>query len=448
MAGVKIVLVGGGSVMWTPTILDNLTSSPLLSGSHITLFDIDAEALALTSRLAARYAQNGGPSLTFSHTVNRTEALEGADFVLVTISTGGLATMRHDLEIPERYGIFQTVGDTVGPGGLSRALRNAPVFLSLARAMEKSCPKAWMFNLSNPLSVLTRVVTKETAIRALGLCPGVAGVARQYAGFFGVELGRCAYVNSGIDHCAWFTEFVVNSIQALSRLREKGLDSWLAKPPAEAKADPVFGSLHSLRCGLLLGRQLGVIPAIGDRHMVEFFPTFVSGSANVERYGLVRTSIADRQGHYATCRADLLRLLGQEPHSVGPPGASAAHHSDDIAGWIGALSGGPSIEDNVNAPNLGQVPELPLGAVVETRGLLDSAGLHPLAAPLPEQLAAVIYPHVIRQELTVEAAVEGSMEKALSVLVTDPLVPNPETARTMLEEMMAANKDWLPQFRQ
>ena len=120
--------------------------------------------------------------------------------------------------------------------------------------------------------------------------------------------------------------------------------------------------------------------------------------------------------------------------------------SDDVGGWIAALSGGPPIEDNLNAPNRGQIPQLPLDAVVETRGVLDATGYHPLASPMPPALAAVVEPHAIRQELTVEAAVEGSADKALAALITDPLGGRPENAGAMLGEMMAATRAWLPQF--
>ena len=448
MPNLRIVLVGGGSVAWTPGVLSNLLGNKRLAGSHIVLHDVNAEALALTCRLALAYKEQFSPPFAFSHTTDQAEAFDGADHVVVTISTGGLKAMKVDLEVPEQYGIFQTVGDTVGPGGLLRALRNVPVFLAMAREMERRCPQAWMLNLSNPLSALTRVVNKETGIRALGLCHGVLGVAQQYAEFLGVGLAECAYVNTGIDHCAWFAEFRVSGRAAVDMLCEKGLDAWLAKSPAEAKADPVFAPLYDLHCGLMLGRQLGALPAIGDRHMVEFFPTFLQGMENVERYGLVRTSIADREGYYASRLSRVHRWLsGEEPLRIQEAtDVVGARQGDDIAAWIVALEGGSAFEDNLNAPNIGQIAELPLGAVVETRGVLDGTGCRPLVSPMPKQLAAVIMPHVLRQELTVEAALEGSFETALAVLSTDPLVGRIETARPMLEKMLGATREWLPQF--
>ena len=444
MADLNIVLVGGGSYGWGPRVVQNILSSDFLEGSRVVLHDLDPEALQLIFELAGKMKEEAGSTTTFAQSVDQRAALEGADYVVVTISTGGLEAMQVDLEVPEKYGIFQTVGDTVGPGGLLRTLRNVPVFLQLARAMEECCPDAWMINCSNPLSSLTRVVNKETGIRAVGMCHGVRGTAAMFARFFGVELDACAYVNTGVDHCSWFTDLRVNQRGVCQLLREKGVDEWLTLPVAAARQDPVFKDLYSARCGLLLGQQLGALPAIGDRHLVEFYPTFLQGVENVDRYGLERTTIGERQQGRTRARARVERLLSGEEHLEVERGAIAG---DDVAGWIAALAGGPMIEDNLNAPNIGQIPQLPSGAVVETRGVLDATGLRPLVSPMPAPLEAVIRPHVLHQELSVEAAVEGSFAKALEVMAGDPLVGHADQARPLLEEMMAGTRQWLPQFQ-
>ena len=448
MPNLKITLIGGGSYAWTPGVLANLLTNRRLGGSAIVLHDLNPEALALTHRLGRMYLQKLDVDAAIDQTTDQAAALDGADYVIVTISTGGLQTMRADIEIPEKYGILQTVGDTVGPGGLSRALRNIPVFLQMARAMEQRCPNAWMLNLSNPLSTITRAVNKQTGVRALGLCHGVLGVAMEYAEFLGADLSECAYINTGMDHCSWFTEFNVRGRRLRDLLDEKGLDRWLSLPPVQAQEDPTFGKLHAFRCGFLLGRALGALPAIHDRHMVEFFPTFLQGPENVERYGLARTSMDDRERYYLARRARIERWLSgeEEVHLQVAGDVAGRRQSDDLGAWISALEGWTVFEDNLNAPNIGQIPELPLGPIVETRGLLDGAGYHPLASPMPAQLQAVIHPHVTRQELTVQAAVEGDFDKALAVLAADPLLEHVGTARPMLEEMMTATKEWLPQF--
>jgi alpha-galactosidase/6-phospho-beta-glucosidase family protein len=446
MANVKIVLVGGGSITWTPGLVGKILAQRHLDGAHIVLHDIDEQALESTYRLSLMHKEKMGSACTFEQTTDLDRALDGADYVLVAISTGGLLSMRPDLEIPEKYGIYQTVGDTTGPGGLSRALRNVPVFDRLAKAMLRHCPDAWMLNLTNPLSALTRTVNRN-GIKALGLCHGILGVARSYAQFFGVPMSQLAYVNSGIDHCAWFTHMAVDGRDAREILAERGLDEWLCLPPQEAEQDETFAPLARLRVGLMVARDLGVLPAIGDRHLTEFLPTFLQGD-NVERYGLVRTTIADRQANYDRKRAEIQRVLsGETPLVVAEPtDVLGERQADDVGSWIAALEGKTLVEDNLNAPNIGQIPQLPLGAIVETRGVLDGTGFHPLASPLPPQLEAIVRPHALREEMTIDAALEGDFDKALAVLVTDPLLVRPDDARPMLEEMIAATRAWLPQF--
>lgn len=441
MSNLKIVIVGGGSYAWTPKLVCNILLNEFLDGCEIMLHDLNAEALELTHAACLKYRDAAGSSTRIEQTTDQAAALDGAHAVVVTITTGGFRAMAQDLAIPEKYGVFHTVGDTVGPGGLVRALRNVPVFLQLGRAMEEHyCPTAWMLNCSNPLCALTRVVNRETSIRALGVCHGVPHIVKAFADFFGAELDQCAYVNTGIDHCSWFTHFRVDGRCAWELLREKGVDDWLALPADQAEQDETFKGIYSLRVGILLGRNLGGLPAISDRHMVEFVPGFLDSEETVKEYGLRRTTIEEREKGAAEGRAKLERILSGEEE------VKASRGSDPIDTSIAALYGGPPREDNLNAPNVGQVPQLPEGAIVETRGVLDSAGVHPLVSPLPAPLEAVVRPHTIRETLTVDAALEGDFEKALAALSSDPLIKNADVARPLLKEMIAATKEWLPQF--
>ena len=440
MSNLKITLVGGGSFGWTPRLFGNILQTDFLNGSEVMLFDLNEEALGLLQGLCEKYVALVGSNVIVKHTTNRQEALEGADATVVTITTGGLSAMRHDLEIPEKYNIYQMVGDTVGPGGLLRSLRNVPVFLDLARAMEKYCPDGWMLNCSNPLSALTRVVDRETSIKALGVCHGVPNVAKNFAQFFGVDVSDCAYVNSGIDHCAWFTDFVIEGDSAIDRMKAMGVDDWLALSPEAAEADETFGVLSRLRNGIRFGLDLNVLPAIGDRHLFEFLPGYLNDRDQMAKSGLVQTSVDSREQGKVDAQASLEKMLGAGEELKVPAS------SDDVAGWIAALYGGPVIEDNLNAPNIGQVAQLPQGVIVETRGVLDQTGFRPLVSPLSEDLEAIVRPHALREELTVDAALEGDFDKALRAMKSDPLLPSPEIARPLLEELIGATKAWLPQF--
>jgi len=442
MRDLKIVHVGAGSFAWTPNLLANVFGSEPLRTSELVMFDLNPDPLELTHRLALKFKEASGFATTVTATTDQEAAFADADYVVVTITTGGLRAMAADLTIPERYGITMTVGDTGGPCGLSRALRGVPVYLQMARAMERLCPQAWMLNCSNPLCALTRVVNKETGIRALGVCHGVRNRVRMLADFFQCPLDRFHFINTGIDHCSWFTELTVDGRPAQDLLIEKGVQEWLKLPPAQAERDPVFGPIFGFRCGLMLWPLVGALPAMSDRHLTEFFPWFQRHDG-IEQYGLVRTSVADRQRGIAEGRARVERMLtGEEalPPLVGE------RAMDNMAGWMIALSGGMTVEDNLNAPNTGQVPQLPDGAIVETRGVLDGTGAHCLTSPLTPPLEAILRPHVLREELTVEAALEGSFEKALAVLTLDPLLADLTEARPLLEELIGATREWLPQF--
>ena len=251
--------------------------------------------------------------------------------------------------------------------------------------------------------------------------------------------GACAYVNTGIDHCAWFTQFLVNVRPAMEQLKEMGIDEWLAMPPEQAEQDATFADLFRLRCGIMIGQNLNVLPAIGDRHMFEFLPGFLNDPKAMKQYD--GTDIGCGPGERTGDSQDRLSRLIRDDESVTLPGSS-----DDVAAWIAALNAGPPVEDNLNAPNIGQIPQLPEGAVVETRGVLDASGLRPLVSPMPPEIEAIVRPHALRAELTVDAALEGDFDKALAAMMSDPLLKSGDLARPMLKELVAANQPWLPQF--
>jgi len=166
----KIAFVGGGSVQWTPKLVTDMALTETLASANLALHDIDADALELLTRACERIVGQVGGNLQVTATLDRAEALRGADFVILCVAIGGLAAVRNDLEIPERYGIYQPVGDTVGPGGLARGLRHIPFAVQVAREMEQLCPHAWMLNLTNPMTTICRGMIRTTNIRTIGLC--------------------------------------------------------------------------------------------------------------------------------------------------------------------------------------------------------------------------------------------------------------------------------------
>jgi len=433
MKGVKIAVIGAGSPQWTPRLVADVMLERELPGGEIALTDIDAEALEVAARICERIRTEHEGAFAISAARSLDEALAGADFVIVSITTGGLEAMRVDLEVPERYHCFQTVGDTVGPGGLSRALRNIPVFVGFAQAMEKRCPNAWMLNVSNPLTALTRTVEKVSRIRALGICHGVEESTYDYMQLIGAE-GQMSYRVAGIDHCSWLLDFRVGETDALAEIRGRLADGWRF---GEDKQELVERYSPCLK----LYENLGHLPAIQGRHIVEFFPYFLRDLGQAERYGLKRTTIADRERGRDWHR-DRARRRASGEEDI-PRGQSR----EAVAPVIRALVTGKRVVESLNVRNQGQISNLPLDAVVETLAVVDGAGVHPAAAgPLPPEVLAVVLPHVLRQELTVEAGLAGDRGKALAALASDPLVQDLDTAKEMLDEMLDANRKWLAQF--
>jgi alpha-galactosidase/6-phospho-beta-glucosidase family protein len=432
MRDTKVAVIGGGSPGWTPRLVTDIMLERELGG-EIVLTDVDADALAVLAKVCERIRTEHSGRFAIASTTNLDEALDGADFVVVTITTGGLKAMRVDLEVPEKYHCFQTVGDTVGPGGLSRALRNIPVFVGFAQAMERRCPKAWMLNVSNPLTALTRTVEKVSSIRALGICHGVDGAAHDYAKLANAE-GAKSIRFAGVDHCSWLLDLRVGDTDVLAEIRARLADGWRFDEDKK-------GILEGYVACLKLYENLGYLPAIQARHIVEFFPYFLRDMEQVERYGLRRTSIADRE------RGRQKQVERARRQAAGEEDIPRTQSNEAVAPAIRAMVTGKRVVVSVNARNEGQIPNLPLGAVVETLCVIDGAGVHAATAgPLPPEILAVVLPHVLRQEMTVEAGLSGDRDKALTILATDPLVQDLDSAKDMLDEMLEANRKWLPQF--
>lgn len=436
MTRVRICIVGGGSVNWSPTILQDLALTQGLSGT-VVLHDIDPDAAATMAKLGRRIVGLAGADLSIEVEPDQETALRDADFVVVTITTGGLAAMRHDIEIPARYGIVQSVGDTVGPGGVARALRNVPVMLDLARTMERVCPDAWLLNLTNPLTALTRAVTKHTRVKTIGLCHEVYGVRRRLTELFDAAPEEVEFQVAGINHLPWILAVTVRGEDALPRVRTELLAK--APLPLEPGLDPDRASFAS-RWGVkrALFERYGVLAGAGDRHLAEFFSDFL---ADPGQWGVIPTTMAHRRLGVDRARARVESwLAGKAPIPM-------QRSDEEVSHIIAAVALGRPRLTVVNLPNTGQIDNLPRGAVVETMGVVGGTGATPLAAgSLPPPILDTLTPHVANQERLVEAAVGGDRSLALEALADDPLVGDPSVAPRMLDEMLAANAAYLPRF--
>jgi len=436
---VKIAVIGGGSYLWAFGFARQFVHSEQLTGVHLALTDKDSSALATIGAAARRYNSAHGSRIRVETTTELDPALDGADVVVVSISTGGLEAMRHDLEIPERYGIFHTVGDSVGPGGWLRAVRNIPVFHGFGERMKRLCPTAWMMNVSNPLSVLTRVPHRNFGIKVIGMCPGVESAARRLATLAGAaKNSRLDYVVTGIDHGSWLTRLYADGLDVLQRLKEMGYCRSDDRLPSQVVTADPLAEAAGLRAGFAVWREIGYLPSIGDRHTTENWPWFLAGEPNLP-FGLKRTSIAERAAWRLDRQEQMRRYVETGDEKLL---GSQGHGDDPIVTLIEALSGKRSFLYGANYANVGQIPGLPEGAVVETRCLFDAAGVHPLCSPMPDVLKTLVLPQVLRQEAIIDIALSGSFDELSALVMTDPLCSRLKMGqcRQMVREMLLANQ--------
>jgi alpha-galactosidase len=454
----RITIIGGGSYQWVPKLLVDLANSPSLHEAELVLEDVDPEPLPIMQQLVEHVAKVRDIGLTARTTTDQREALTGADYVVVTISTGGFASMRHDLEIPERYGIRQSVGDSVGPGGINRALRNVPVFLDIVRDMEAVCPDAWLLNLTNPMTTICRAVTRESPITTVGLCHEVTIMQFTMSLLLDVPFFAISPTVAGVNHLPLVTELDVDGEDGLALLADlvENADERAGEPLAMAfpeglghekvseGPDWTKGDLLAAnRVKLELLARFGVLPAAGDRHLVEFFPGFLTEESGWgARWGVELTDIANREWWQGRHIADLEAMLASDEVSEMPSGEMVAPiivcHEEQRAGWF-----------PLNLPNDGQVPDLPDDVVVESMCTVDGDGLRGRdRAPLPPAMAEQLRRVSASQELTVAAALSGDRDAVFEAMLADPLAGriDYDALGAMTDELLAATKQWLPQF--
>jgi alpha-galactosidase len=435
----KIAFIGGGSVQWTARLVTDMSLTPELVDAHLVLHDIDANALDLLDRVCKRIVAQAGVPMEISSTLDRKEALRGADFVILCVAIGLLPAMRYDLEIPERYGIKQIVGDTVGPGGLARGLRHIPFAVQVAREMETLCPQAWMLNLTNPMTTICRAITRASRIRIIGLCHEVSGLRLRLAQILDAPIESIHFDVAGINHLPLILRLRIGQEEDGMRVIRRWLDEHGALSLAGEHLEDIRDIFHDrMAVKFSLFENMSVLFGSGDRHIAEFFAGFVNPESGYgERYGLVLTTIEHRES--------LLKLRRAMHEAYLEGGHYELEKSDEqLAPVMAALCGGPAGEFYVNVPNQGQIENLPLDAVVECSARVDALGVQPLAmGRLPNPAHAVIGGHVARQEIIVEAALSGEPQMALQALVTDPLVRDLRSAPRMLSEMIAANRQFM-----
>jgi alpha-galactosidase len=440
MAKTRICIVGGGSYNWTPIILRDIAATRDLSGT-IVLHDLEPDALEDLRRLGSKIMSVAGADFAVEATTDLSEALRGAEFVIVTITTGGLEAMRHDLDIPRKYGIYQSVGDTVGPGGLSRALRNIPVMIAIGREMERVCPDAWLLNLTNPMTTLTRALNKVTKLKVIGLCHELFGVRSTLKEMFGATNDEIQMRVAGVNHLIWLLDLKIKRQDGFQMIRNYVASG---RPiPVKATSGRLLKPFQDRwQVKLALFDAYGYLPAAGDRHVAEFFPFFLTEETHAgEDYGVLLTEIEHRYEVARMARASVLSWID----SADP--LSVERSEEEVVDIIAAIANGRSLHTIVNLPNRGQIDNLPREAVVETMGMVGPTGAYGVSVgALPPGVLNTVHPHVVNQEMIVDAALAGDRSLALQALLNDPLVRDFRSAPRMLDELLQAHAKHLPQF--
>jgi alpha-galactosidase len=450
MTAMQVTIIGGGSYQWSPKLITDLLAVAPLADMHLVLEDIDPAPLAKMEVFARMANEKMGTKMTVSTTTDQRRAVDGADFVIVTISTGGFESMALDIDIPARYGIRQSVGDSVGPGGISRSLRNIPILVSIGRDMEQGCPDAWMLNITNPMTALTRSVCRETSIKTVGLCHEVGNFAMDVAIAFGVPHTSVRPTVVGVNHFPVLTALDVDGGDGLAMMKalveELGGLEALRPGPNRPDAEPFtkadFAQRHALKLTLL--DRYGALPAAGDRHVAEFIPSALTEESGWgSSWGIELTPMARRQKDQDDFIAEVDGVL------AGTVTLPTWDSGEIVAPVIDSLLTGTHRELPVNLPNRGQCPDFPDDVVVEAMCVVDGDGMRGRDGPqAPPAITEWVRRQIAVQELTVEAAVTGDRALVYQAFALDPLAGRGDLRATeaMADELLTATARWLPQF--
>jgi alpha-galactosidase len=439
----RIVLIGAGSAVFTAGLIADLIR--LGEPVDVALVDPNPAALNVALRLAQKMVGASAAPLTLRAALDRRDVLPGATAVICTVGVGGRRAWEQDVFIPRRYGIYAPVGDTVGPGGSSRALRMIPAMVAIARDVLDLAPDALFFNYGNPMAPVCRAIHKATGAPVVGLCHGIMGTARYLARALEVEVETLRYVAMGINHLTWFTQVQVGNEDAMPRLRAIAAARAAQPPEPLPVADSPYWSPEDEPFTWRLLHWFGAFPAVLDRHVTEFFPQFFrEGTYWHKRLGVDAFSfegtIADGDNTFAEMSEVALRDAPLPPEYFG---RFEGEH-EQVMEILRAVRTNAGLVVSANLSNRGQAPSLPREAVVEGPALVDALGVRALQQPrLSAALTGTLATRYQWVEVIVEAALERSREKFVQALVLDGAVSSIDEAAALADDLLAAQARYL-----
>lgn len=424
----NFAFIGAGSTTFTLGLVSDILHEPdILPGGELRLVDTDPEALeSAYNAVCAMVKQSGRPFAVSKH-VNFREVLPNLDFIMFTFVTGKYPSWKTDIDICTKHGVLQSVGDTIGPGGIIRTLRNVPVVYEIAKEMERVCPEAWAINYSNPEGALCLAIEKYSKIRTFGLCHGTPDTVRELADeVLKIPHERVGFRAAGINHLTWITELTVDGKDVYPTLREALVKAgWDKKEPISLELFDIFG----------------LFPAPGDRHVQEFFPKYlrerVLAEQNYEWKNVDFNMLQEwRDDAFKTLDRFLKGEINYEEY--GTSGETATH-------FIRALITGETTREMANVMNKGYIENISDDIIVEIPVFIDRFGLHPQKiGKLPEGIAGKCETLGREYKLAVEAAVTCDKKLAMQAMLLDPLVAHCDYPEKLLDELLSAYKTMLP----
>jgi alpha-galactosidase len=424
-----VCFVGAGSAEFTRQLLRDLLDFADLGPLHLVLHDIDPRRLALAEGVARIAVERHGRPATISAAADRRAALEGADFVINTINVGGHAATVIDFDVPARFGLRQTIADTLGVGGVFRALRTFPVLDQLATDMAAVCPQAWLLNYTNPMAMNVQyLASRHPDLRVLGLCHSVFWTVHDLSELVGVPLDEVTFHSAGVNHQAWVLRW------------ERDGTSLYPLLDARIAADPELRR----RVRVDMYQRLGYYPTETSEHSSEYVPWYLHDPAEIER---LRIPVNDYLQISADNVADIAALESLvEAGQYVEPEEEAAEYAPQV---IHSMVTGTARTIQVTVPNRGLIDNLVPGAAVEVPCVVDAEGARPIpVGALPPQCAALNRSFLSVVDLTVRAAAEGRPELVRQALMVDPNTAATLSVRdiwALADEMVAAHADLLPE---
>jgi alpha-galactosidase len=451
----KIAYIGGGSRGWAWKLMSDLAGCDDMCGS-VYLYDIDYEAAKNNEIIGNKFKDVEGGVAKWDYFAAKTpkEALTGADFVIISILPGTFDEMESDVHAPEKYGIYQSVGDTSGPGGILRAMRTIPMYEEIAGYIKEFCPEAWVINYTNPMTLCVKTLYRVfPKIKAFGCCHEVFGTQEFLADMIGEEFGvkperHEIKVNPvSVNHFTWLTEATYNNIDLFPYYdkfcdKHKGgfVNEEVQKKLVAKNAS--FCSKNAVKMELF--KRFGYIAAAGDRHLVEFLPGkwYLESPERVKEMGFGLTTVAYRKEELKD------RLAKSERLVKGEENVQLEYTGEEGVNQMRALLGLCELCTNVNIPNRGQIPNLPIGAVVETNAIFRAGSLIPvLAGPIPESIYPLVTKICGEQEALSSAIAKRDLDEIFACFIGDPLVTcSMKEAKALFEEMVDNTKKYLTSY--